>query len=220
MRPVFLFVAFLAVLLIAVVAIAQCPNCPNGTCPATVCQPAIPPAAPVTACGPAATGEVSVPVTAIVVPRRRLLAPGPFHGGPAPFHGGPEPFHGGYGYGGGYHVPWGVPYVAPFVAPIINYATAPRMVTNPLTGQTEMMNPGQWVAAAPGSAVPYVWQSLPIWPLGAVATETTTANLGADTAVGVASFFKTHKPVRHAIAAVLEKKPLRHLLARIFHRRK
>lgn len=48
---------------------------------------------------------------------------------------------------------------------VVNYATDPRMVTNPMTGQTVMMTPGQWVAAPAGSVVPYIWQNMPFWPL-------------------------------------------------------
>ena len=77
-----------------------------------------------------------------------------------PFHG-PEPFHGGYG---GYHGGWGVP-VNPwnFVAPlVVDYATQPRYVVNPVTGQQELRGPGRWVTNADGSIL---YMPLPAWPL-------------------------------------------------------
>ena len=76
------------------------------------------------------------------------------------FHGG---WHGDYAPGPHYDVnPWN------FVAPIItNFATAPRMVVNPLTGQPQLMSPGQWILVNAGTpAQTYTWQPLPVWPLG------------------------------------------------------
>ena len=54
-----------------------------------------------------------------------------------------------------------------FVAPVIaNIATAPRWITNPLTGQPQLMTPGSWVAVNVGTPQQtYVYQPLPIWPL-------------------------------------------------------
>ncbi len=62
------------------------------------------------------------------------------------------------------------PYVNPFqyIAPlVVNFATAPRMVVNPLTGQPQLMSPGQWILVNAGTpAQTYTWQPLPVWPLG------------------------------------------------------
>jgi hypothetical protein len=91
---------------------------------------------------------------------------GDFHGD---FHGGQgQGFHGDF-HGGGFYPqpinPWN------FVAPIVvNIATAPRAVTNPMTGVPQMMSPGQWVAVNAGTAAAtYTWQPLPAWPLMAAA---------------------------------------------------
>jgi hypothetical protein len=57
-----------------------------------------------------------------------------------------------------------------FAAPIItNFATAPRYVTNPATGQMELRTPGQWVQPAPGQ---WAWNALPVWPLAGKAPQT------------------------------------------------
>jgi hypothetical protein len=136
---------------------------------------------------------------------------GDFHGGhggpgPQPFHGGGD-FHGGgfrQGGYGGYHGGWGNPwnYVAPLV---INYATEPRPVMNPMTGQTEMLPPGQWVANPPGSPVPFVYVRSMAWNLlGATA--------GQDTEGPIIN------AVVRPIKKIIEVKPVRSLIGRIVRR--
>ncbi len=101
---------------------------------------------------------------------------GPPHGGPGPMpgpHMGPMPgphfgggdFHGDGGWHGGGWNNWFNP--LPFVAPlVINYATQPRMVINPITGQSQLMSPGQWILVNAGTPQQtYTWQPLPAWPL-------------------------------------------------------
>ena len=113
--------------------------------------------------------------------------PQPFHGGPGPgpqpFHGGDQGFHGGgwdHGgphWGGGWGGGWQQPFnPIPWIAPVIeNYATAPRSILNPMTGQYAVMTPGYWRATPPGSSVPYIWTPTAIWPItGATAASGAT----------------------------------------------
>jgi hypothetical protein len=86
----------------------------------------------------------------------------PPHFQPQPHFDPPHDWHGDYH--GGWQPqpnPWG------WVAPVINnLATAPRMIVNPMTGQSQWMSPGQWVLVNQGTpAQSYTWQSLPVWPL-------------------------------------------------------
>ena len=181
------------------------------------------------------TATIEVPVEATVA------GPGDFHGGPPPFHGSmPGPhgdFHGG-GWGGGvwnggyggYHG-WAnpMPYVAPL---IVNFATAPRQVTNPNDGSIVVMTPGHWVANTPGVFPAYVWQYLPMWPLAGTAiklpklTGSYQQINGSFQWVGSSAPVEAKRhPVRHAIGAVIElpreiikAKPVRQLLHRVLHR--
>ena len=120
----------------------------------------------------ATAATVNTDVTAVIAAAQALATAskttGPYgpHGGPGPqpFHGGGD-FHGGYGGWHGDYAPG--PHYQPnpwnFVVPVItNFATAPRYVTNPATGQAELRPPGQWVQPAPGQ---WAWQALPMWPL-------------------------------------------------------
>ena len=174
----------------------SCPCCPNGQCKAGVCQPATPPVSD-------------------------------FHGGPMPGphfgpHPGPAPFiHHGGGFGGygGYFNP--LPYYGGQI--IVNYETAPRMVTNPNTGLNEMMNPGRWVQAPVGSTVPFVYQSLPLWPLLGKGKGGTTIEVPVTATVvesPEAAEGRKHEPVRNIAKFFHTKKPVRKVLAHIFHRKR
>ena len=87
--------------------------------------------------------------------------PEPPHGD---FHQGPHnDFHPDF-----HHDFYPQPTINPWVVmPIIaNIATAPRYITNPLTGQPQLMTPGQWVLVNAGTtAQTYTWQPLTMWPL-------------------------------------------------------
>ena len=132
-----------------------------------VCFAQLPPACTPNACGPVQ----AMPPPPHFQPVPHFEPPHDFHGG-GDFHGGD--FHGGGFHGGDWHGdyapgphydvnPWN------FVAPIIaNFATAPRYVTTPATGQMELRAPGQWVQPAPGQ---WAWNALPVWPLSKAATK-------------------------------------------------
>ncbi len=112
----------------------------------------------------------------------------------------PGPHYGGYG--GGYD-----PFR--FVAPaILNYATAPRIISNPLTGQPQLMTPGYWASAPVGSAVPYIWQNTAVWPLTGSAKPTleATGDKQSATLPRPIKFFKAKKPVRKLIGKILHPK--------------
>jgi hypothetical protein len=169
---------------------------------------------------------------------------GDFHGGPGPRPGPgpmphpPTPYGGGYGHGYGWHRPYfnPLPYI---VGPVINYATQPRMVPNPVTGQMEYRSPGRWTQTADGA---WAYMPMAVWPLGSSKdAETCGATLEVPViavfagpvhkaihaireahpvrrVVGSVAKLLKHKPVRTAAAAVVEKHPVRSLLGRLFHR--
>ena len=133
------FVCFALLLLLPALGLAQVP---------AACMP--------NACGPV---QAMPPV-----PPHFQPAPQPHFEPPHDWHG---DHHDGDFHGGWHGYPQ--PYVNPFkyIAPlVVNFATAPLMVVNPLTGQAQMMTPGQWVLVNAGTpAQTYTWQPLPIWPL-------------------------------------------------------
>ena len=102
---------------------------------------------------------------------------GDFHQEHPDFH--PD-FHSDFhpGWGGGWQGPHYEINPWNFVAPVINnIATGPRMVVNPMTGQAQLMSPGQWVLVNAGTPLQsYTWQPLPLWPLGAEKAATKTAS--------------------------------------------
>ena len=89
---------------------------------------------------------------------------GDFHGAPGPHFDHPDFDHGFHG--GGFYPQ---PYINPwnFVAPVVvNIATAPRMVVNPLTAQPQLMTPGYWQPVNAGTPQQtYTWVPTAVWPL-------------------------------------------------------
>jgi hypothetical protein len=150
---------------------AASPCCPGGVCGPKPLECLAPPLAPTT--------SHTAPPTQKTSPPGAQDASAPPFAGPRPGPG-PMPFNRGYGWGYGYGGGWRSPiYVNPFnyVAPlVVDFATAPRSIVNPLTGQPQMMSPGQWQVVNAGTPQQtYTWQSLPAWPLlGSTATTSAT----------------------------------------------
>ena len=156
-----------------------CPSCSGGCCQ----SPTVPTEAPVCPCkGGQCGGSTSTALSAGDVhgPQPHFDArPGP---GPGPHL---EPHYGGGGFHGFY----------PPIPLVVNYATQPRYVPNPVTGQMEMHTPGRWTTAADNSVY---WQALPIWPLG-------------DAKPSVPA-------VAGPIKAIISKRPIRAILGRLLRR--
>jgi hypothetical protein len=187
-------------------------NCPSGTCPVT--------APPLT--DAEAVKDPTGP--------NDHHGPGPMPGpmpGPRP---GPMP---GPHFDQGHHYGWGRPSpyfnIAPYiVGPVINYATQPRMVQNPMTGQMELLTPGRWQQTAQGV---WAYVNLPVWPLGS-SVESAAADVAGPVAhrvIGVLSKIKPIQRIANLIKAVRghkplrsffqERKPVRKVIGRVIHRK-
>jgi hypothetical protein len=111
------------------------------------------------ACRPNACGPVQA-MPPLPTPHFQPGPHGDFHdGGHGDFH---QDFHGGFD-------PHFQPSPWNWLAPVIvNFATAPRMIVNPATGQAELRMPGQWVLVNAGTpSQTYTWQAMAMWPLEA-----------------------------------------------------